>query len=677
MQSTKLCSHLLLYPLLVGLTLSAAFGAQQKVYTVAGGAVGDGGPATGAALNHAEHAAYDGKGNLYIADYFAHRIRKVNKAGVISTIAGNGISGYSGDGGQAKSAKISFPTGLIVDPAGNILFSDDGNSRVRKIDTSGIITTIAGNGIAGYSGDGGPATSAELNAPWGLAVKGKNLYIADSRNNVIRKIDGSGNIHTVAGNGVAGFGGDGGPATQASLSDPVAVFADSSGDFYIADWANHRARRVDSQGTIITFAGNGNTGCSGDGGPATSAALGSPNGFQLAGGSLLIAVTGCGRVRSVDLSSQIISTVAGSSGGFNGDGLPPLSTMFAAPHALSFDKAGELTLVDTTNDRVRAVDAGTQTVKTVAGGFLGDGGPSTNSSLHLPTGIGFDGAGNLYIADSDNHRVRKVDTTGTITTSAGMGFSGYSGDGGPASQAMLAYPQAVTGDPQGNVFLVDQSGVVLRKVDTHGTISTLPNPEPYSYYVTGLATDGSGNLFAVDDGNCVVWKIVPSGTATIVAGVLDQCGYNGDGIPATQAWLAPWGIAVDGPGNLYIADYYNNRIRKVNTKGKISTIAGDGTCAFTGDGGPAKNAELCPYEVAFDSGTGAIYITDIDNSRVRAIDNAGIIRTVAGTGSFKGYNGDGLPAKKTNFDYLWGIAVSPLGVVDVSDYIQSRVRTIK
>jgi hypothetical protein len=249
--------------------------AQKRVFTVAGGAVRDGHAATDAPLSRPQYVARDAQGNLYITDDFAHRVRKINQKGVISTVAGTGISGFTGDNGRAREATVSFPTGIVVDNQGNVLFSDTGNVRVRKVDRSGIITTIAGNGTKGYSGDGGPATtSASMNGPLGLALDSAgNLFIADSGNHVIRKVNAAGIIRTIAGNGTAGFSGDNGQAKKAQLNFPEDVALDDS-NVFIADGLNFRVRKVDPRGTITTLAGNGQGGCVGDGGPATQATLG-------------------------------------------------------------------------------------------------------------------------------------------------------------------------------------------------------------------------------------------------------------------------------------------------------------------------------------------------------------------------------------------------------------------
>jgi hypothetical protein len=249
--------------------------------TVAGngswGYSGDGGPATEAMLSYPRGVAVDASGNIYIADLYNHRIRKVDTSGIITTVAGNGDEGYSGDGGPATEAMLDFPFGVAVDASGNIYIGDTHNYRIRKVDTSGIITTVAGNGAWGYSGDGGPATEAMLDFPCDVAVDASgNLYIGDVYNQRIRKVDTSGIINTVAGNGSWGYSGDGGPATEAQLHGPFGVTVDASGNLYIADYDNQRIRKVDTSGIITTVAGNGSRGYSGDGGPATDAMLNHP-----------------------------------------------------------------------------------------------------------------------------------------------------------------------------------------------------------------------------------------------------------------------------------------------------------------------------------------------------------------------------------------------------------------
>lgn len=264
-----------------------------------------------------------------------------------------------------------------------------------------------------------------------------------------------------------------------------------------------------------------------------------------------------------------------------------------------------------------------------------------------------------------------------MTTFAGTGASGYSGDAGPASSASLSDPTAVAADANGNVFIADSGNGVVRKVDTNGTISTFSRPGVLGLFsiLPGLALDAVGNLY-VSDGLFDVWKVDRFGNSTLFAGTLFGTGYNGDGIPATQAELElPSGLAVDSQGNVYIADWLGNRVRKVDTNGIISTVAGTGVAGFNGDGIPATEASLFePTDIALDS-TGTLYISDWINFRIRSVDSSGIIHTYAGTGN--GYfNGDGLSAAKTNISPM-SVAVSPQGLVYLTDEGSYRVRRVE
>jgi sugar lactone lactonase YvrE len=335
--------------------------------------------------------------------------------GIITTIAGNGIAGYFGDGGPATSAAMYYPNGLVVDAQGNLLFADFQNCRIRKIDTNGIITTVAGNGTAGFSGDGGPATNAVLNYPNRLALDTQgNLFFADEYNFCIRKIDTNGIITTVGGTGgVSGFYGDGGPAINARLNLPLGVVLDRVGNLYLSDNYSDRIRKIDTNGIITTIAGNGIASSSGDGGPATNATLNSP--FGLARdemGNLFIADYYSGRVRKIDLNG-IISTVAGNgTNGYSGDGGPASMAQLNYPNDVAVDAFGNLLITDASNNRIRKV-ATNGIITTVAGngtaGFSGDGGPATNADLNGPWGTTLDGSGNLFISDNNNQRIRMVD----------------------------------------------------------------------------------------------------------------------------------------------------------------------------------------------------------------------------------------------------------------------------
>ena len=336
-------------------------GPGDMLVTVAGsgadGFAGDGGPALQAGLSAPCAVAVDAAGNLFIADQNHARIRKVDAWGIITTVAGGGANTYGGDGGPARRAGLAAPCALAVDAAGDLFIADYFNARIRKVDLHGIITTVAGNGASGFAGDGGPATQASLSAPSAVAVDAAgNLFIADENNYRVRKVDPQGIITTVAGNGTNSFSGDGWLAVEAGLSAPKGVAVDPAGNLYIADENNHRIRRVDQDGFIHTVAGNGTAGYSGDGGPATAAGLFYPCSLAVdVRSNLYFADAGTPRVRRVD-ARGIITTVAGNGDlGFAGDGGPATAAALANPQGVAVDAGGRLWLADQGNDRIRAV----------------------------------------------------------------------------------------------------------------------------------------------------------------------------------------------------------------------------------------------------------------------------------------------------------------------------------
>ena len=626
---------------------------------------GDGSPAIAAGLNNPSSVALDPIGNLYIADQGNSRIRKVTAAtGIITTVAGTGVTGYSGDLGPATNAQFYDPTAVTVDSAGNLYIADRQNNVIREVDaTSGIIRTIAGDHalttysggspFGSYSGDGGPATSAGLDQPTGVAVDlSGNLYIADSVFTIVRKVNATtGIITTVAGDGqftdLTSPDGDGGPATSARV-DVTNIALDAIGNLYIAGIG--RVRMVSAAtGVISTVAGSANGSISGgDGGPATSAQL-SPSAVAVDPvGNLYIADALNGTVRKVTATNGTISTVVGNNANtYSGDGGPAVSAQLNKPNGVAVDDAGNLYIADTANSLIRAVAPGTGVINTVAGHYapyspinLTDGILATQGSLAVPAGIALDSSGNLYIADSQECRVRKVTaTSGIITTIAGGvtnagGFpNGYAGDGGPATSSQLNAPYGVAADAAGNVYIADTYNNVIREVTAAtGIINTVAGGGVG--YVgdggqalnaglklpTGVTLDSAGNVYIADQGNNAIRKITAAtGIITTVAGS-GVAGYRGDGGPAAQAQLnQPASVALDSNGNLYIADEGNNAIRKVTAAtGIITTIVGNGTPGFSGDYGPANAAELAhPFGVATDS-SGHIYVADTANNRIQS-----------------------------------------------------------
>jgi DNA-binding beta-propeller fold protein YncE len=337
---------------------------------------------------------------------------------IIATAVGSGEKGFAGDGGPALAALLNGPFDLAFDAAGNLYFADTFNNRIRRVDaTSGIITTIAGNGDKGYAGDGGPATAAALAEPYGVVVdRAGNLYTADRLNRRVRRIDAaSGLITTLAGTGEAAYGGDGGPAAAAGLVEPNGLAFDASERYlYIADVADHRVRVVDlPAGTIATFAGTGRAAHSGDGGPARAAGVFGARAVKLAAdGTVYILERQGSSLRRVDRATGVITTVAGTGArGYSGDGGPALAAVFDAPKEMALDRDGGLLIVDTENHAIRRIDPVTGILTHLAGGHQGgdgDDGPANDAGLDRPHGavVGPDGA--IYIGDTNNHRIRKV-----------------------------------------------------------------------------------------------------------------------------------------------------------------------------------------------------------------------------------------------------------------------------
>jgi sugar lactone lactonase YvrE len=331
----------------------------QIIYTFAGngtgGFTGDGSNAWAASLNAPGDIAFDAAGNAYIADFMNNRIRKVNTSGIISTFAGTGTAGFSGDGGLATSANLNGPIDVAVDASGNVYIADYQNHRIRKINTSGIISTVAGTGTSGFSGDGGLATAAQVNAPVGIEVDAAgNLIISDQQNARVRKVNTSGIISTIAGNGTVGSGGDGGLATAAQLNNPNGTAIDASGNIYIADSGNSKIRKVSSTGTITTYAGSGTPGFGGDGGSATSALLNNPVGVALSmSGNVIVPDYGNARVRLIN-GSGIITTIAGTGiAGYSGDLGPAIAAQINAPSRVGVDATGTIYICDFVDMRVR------------------------------------------------------------------------------------------------------------------------------------------------------------------------------------------------------------------------------------------------------------------------------------------------------------------------------------
>ena len=449
-------------------------------------------PALTASLGQVRGIAVDIGGNVFLTDQDNSMVMRISPDGMLTVLAGNGSWGFSGEGGQATSASLSYPAGVAVDVAGKVYFADTSNNRIRKVALSGIITTVAGgNFMPGFSGDGGPAINAALGSPECVAVDAAgNLFIADTMNNRIRKVALDGNITTLAGMGDLAFSGDGGPAAGASLGRPSGVAVDGAGNVYVADTLNNRIRKVTPAGTIQTIAGGGQ---GNDGGPAVNASLDQPPSVAVDGaGNVYIADRGHSAIRKVTAAGTI-RTVAGglSPFGFAGDGGPATKASLYFPCCVAIDSTGALYIADSDNARIRKV-LPSGTIGTIAGngqrGFAGDGGPAINAFLWQPVGVALDTAGNFYFTDSGNLRVRKVTPAGIISTVAGNGQSGFSGDGGAATAASLNRPAGIAVDFAGNLFIADSGNNRIRKVAPSGAITTVAGAPAIPPGDGGLAT---------------------------------------------------------------------------------------------------------------------------------------------------------------------------------------------
>ena len=536
-------------------------------------------------LNRPNDVAEDSKGNLYIADMSGHRVWQVSTLGVTTPFAGTGTAAFSGDNGPATSAALNFPSCVAVGPGDVIFICDKANERIRKVQ-GGIITTVAGTGVAGFSGDG-IATAVALKEPEDIAIAGGILYFSDQENNRLRQINlANGMLTTLAGTGPSGFAGENVPGASSTLASPMGVAIASDGRILFAERDAHRLR-VLGGGNLTTLAGDGISSFGGDGGQGIDATFRLVEGVAAdAAGNLFVSDSGNNRIRRVDGATGVVSTIAGNgTTTFGVDGVPATVVGLDGPSDVVVDTAGNVIFSDTHHHRVRSVGTDGK-IHTIIGnglpGFTGDGGPAANAQLASPTGLALDAAGNLYIADFDNSRIRMIDTNGNVQTVAGDGNPGFNGDGLGATATSLFNPVDVAFDSSGNMIIADMRNQRVRRLDkATGTISTIA---------------GTGTALSSDD-------FIPAVTANL---------------------LFPTDVAVDAQGNVLIADSGSNRIRRVTPDGVIDTIAGSRTPGDSGDGGPAPLARLLTPLRMFMSPGGQLLIVDHDNHRIRALGDGPI-----------------------------------------------------
>ncbi len=703
---TKLRPRVVLVLALLALSPIVALAQLDFVITTIAGSsyafAGDGGPATAAQLSQVYHVVCDPQGNVLVADRTNHQVVRISPSGMLRVIAGNGVLGFSGDGGAATRASLAFPSSLALDAAGNLYITDAGNYRIRKVNVNGTIETIAGTGLQGVTGDDGSALAATFDDLRGVAVDaGGNVYVSDHRANRIRRISTAGVITNFAGTGEASSSGDGGQALNARINGPWHLHIDAQGNLFIPENRGHRVRMVSPQGVITTVAGRGVALSDGNGGPATQAAILGPTSVHKDAAGNLYITDFFDKIRIVSPGGLIETFAGGDDRGFSGDGGQARNARLNIPLGVAGDTSGNIFIADSFNVRIRRVGP-TRVIQTVGGNgqfrFSGDGGPAVAATFAAPFGLTADIDGNVYIADSENHRVRRIAPDGTITTIAGIGQAGFSGDGGQATQAALNYPLGLAVDGQKNLYISDNLNQRVRRVSPMGIITTVagggnqfvpPDGTPalqMSLAPVGLAVDGGGNLLVLDSSLCAIVHVSAGGVITRFAGTYLQCGSSGDGGLARNATLQTLGpngagIALDADGTVYVAEgnppanagpNSGGRVRRIRN-GIIQAFAGNGTFGVPLDGASAVNSPLLAPESLTTDGFGGVYIGD--TFFVYGVASNGQIFRLAGD-SFAEASGDGGLARSAAFLGVRDLTFDRAGNLVFLDAVNYRARAI-
>lgn len=583
------------------------------------------GVGSAAEFNAPRGVAVDVAGNVYVADSSNHTVRKITPSGVVTTLAG--LPGSQGrQDGTGAAARFIDPYALAVDPAGTVYVADTSNNMIRKITPAGVVSTLAGNGEQGSSD--GVGAAARFREPRGIAVDGAgNVYVGDYGNETVRKITAAGVVSTLAGSaGVVGS--SNGVGATASFKGLFGVAVDAAGNVFVADTANRVIRKITAAGVVSTFAGTVNSSGTADG-AGSLARLAEPRGIAIdAAGTLYVADYGAHTLRKIT-PSGVVSTLAG-----------------AAPLSGSTDATGNA------------------------------------ARFYYPSGVAADGAGNVYVADTSNNTVRKVSDASVVSTLAGLAGRSSSVDG-TGSVARFEDPYAVAADGSGNLYLADPGDHTIRKVTPAGVVTTLAGSAG-QYGGTdgvgaaarfkgplGIAADAAGTLYVADTGNHVIRKISAGAVVTTLAGTVGAAGNN-DGAGAAARFSEPNGVAVDSAGRVYVADTSNGTIRVITPTGVVSTLAGTPGAPGLVDGVGSAARFQVPFDVAVDA-AGNVYVSDHGNHVVRKITAAGVVTTLAGSGLAGNTDGIGAAA---SFRYPSGLAVDSAGNVLLADTDNHTLRHI-
>jgi sugar lactone lactonase YvrE len=635
--------------------------AQSLTFTTFAGPSGGAGSAdgTGSAARFAfcSGVATDHAGNVYVSDHFNNTVRKITPAGAVTTLAGSaGLLGNAD--GTGSAARFDSPRGVATDRGGNVYVADQSNNTIRKVTPAGVVTTLAGS--TRFAGPKGVATDSS-----------GNVYVADTSNQIIRKITAAGVVTTLAGS--AGLlGSEDGTGSAARFAFPSGVATDAGGNVYVADTAKCTIRKITSAGVVTTLAGSAGLRGSADG-TGSAARFNDPAGVATdSGGNVYVADEANNTIRKIT-AAGVVTTLAGSAGLVGiADGTGS-AARFDSPWGVATDGGGNIYVGDRANNTIRKITSA-GVVTTLAGSTVPFGsadGPGSAARFRSPKGVAIDNGGNVYVADESNHTIRKITTAGVVTTLAGSAGLHGSADG-TGSAARFALPSGVATDGSGNVYVADRSNQIIRKITTAGVVTTLAGSPRLlgsadgtgsaARFVgpSGVAVDGSGNVYVADFGNNTIRKITSAGVVTTLAG---SAGSNGsaDGTGSAARFAGPTGVTTDRSGNVYVADVRNQTIRKITSSGVVTTLAGSAGHLGSADGTGSAARFWDPTGVATDS-SGNVYVADKDSRAIRKITPAGVVTTLAWS------------ADAARFTNPWGVAVDGKGNVYVADSDHNTIR---
>ena len=651
----------------------------SQVSTVAGsgqdGHIDSAGRRAAASFHQPLGVVADSQGNVYVADTLNHQIRKIMTNGQVLTWAGSGRPGAAD--GIGSSASFNAPHGLALAADDSLVVADTGNHRVRQISRSGHVSTLAGSGLAGDAD--GAAAAAQFNGPEGVAVLGDAIWVADARNHKIRCIGADGRVSTLAGSGAPGAADGVGPA--ASFNSPSGIAADGAGAVYVGDTANHKIRRIDGSGTVSTLAGTGQAGAL-DGSPA-NALFSHPAGVAVArDGAVYVADTGNHSIRKIT-AAGIVSMFAGPDQQHRPGppgGVGPVAR-FNQPSALAATFDGVLVVADAANHAIHQITPAGAVGLLAGTGSAGaaDGFAVAPVALHQPLGLAVDDRGTAYLTQAGWGALRKIAADGLTTTLAQGGNDSNLDGVGPAAAAWQPVGLAV--NAQGTAFVADAANHLVRKVSAWGVVSTLAG-QPRAGAADGLGTaasfnapqglvlDAQGTVFLSDTGNHKIRKISAAGVVTTWAGS-GQAG-TADGAAATASFNRPGPIARDALGNLYVYDTGSFILRKISPAGVVSTVAGSGQSGFADGRRSAASFNLIGG-IAVDK-AGVLFHSDTVNHMLRRVAADGNVSTLAGQpGQFGAVNG-GLSSAR--FFAPSGIALRADGSLLVADMFNHPLRKI-